>query len=83
MMRWRNQANDILDRISEIKNGYKSIWSNVELRREKDFINIISNSVNSIKIDDLKTQFLTSLSDSESEEIDIISYNSWLRNYLK
>lgn len=83
MMRWLNQANDILDRISEIKNGYKSILSNVELRREKDFINIISNSVNSIKIDDLKTQFLTSLSDSESEEIDIISYNSWLRNYLK
>jgi tetratricopeptide (TPR) repeat protein len=83
MMRWRNQANDILDRISEIKNGYKSILSNVELKREMDFVNIISNSVNSININDLKTQFLTSLSDSESEEIDIISYNSWLRNYLK
>jgi hypothetical protein len=82
-MRWRNQANDILDRISEIKNGYKSILSNVELKREMDFVNIISNSVNSININDLKTQFLTSLSDSESEEIDIISYNSWLRNYLK
>ena len=50
--------------------------------REKEMIDIISKKVHNEDIVEDKKKLLDYMSDSDSEDIDIISYNSWIRNNL-
>ena len=45
-------------------------------------INIISKKINDEDIADDKKRILSYMSDYDSEDLDIISYNLWLRNNL-
>jgi hypothetical protein len=45
-------------------------------------IDIISKKVHNEDIVEDKKKLLDYMSDSDSEDIDIISYNSWIRNNL-
>ena len=45
-------------------------------------INIIFKKINNEDIEDDKKTILSSMSDYDSEDLDIISYNSWLINNL-
>ena len=46
-------------------------------------IDIISKKVNHEKVLEDKTNLLFSMSDSDSEDIDIISYNIWIKENIK
>jgi hypothetical protein len=45
-------------------------------------IDIISKKINNEKVVKDETNLLSCISGSDSEDIDIISYNSWLKEYI-
>ena len=51
-----------------------------EYVRDREMINIISKKINHEDVVDDKKRILSSMSDYDSEDLDIISYNSWLKN---
>ena len=53
-----------------------------ECVRDREMINIISKKINHENIADDKKRLLSCMSDYDSEDLDIISYNLWLRNNL-
>ena len=45
-------------------------------------IDLIFKKINNEDIVDYKDDLLSSMSDSDSEDIDIIDYNSWLKEHI-
>ncbi len=67
------------DKITNINNNYKSSLLEEYHIREKIMIDIISKKINNENVVADKTNLLSCMSESDSEDIDIISYNNWLR----
>ena len=53
-----------------------------ECIRDREMINIIFKKINNEGVVNDKKRILSSMSDYDSEDLDIISYNMWLRNNL-
>ena len=70
------------DKITTINKDYKSLLLEENYIREKKMIDLIFKKINNEKVLEDKTNLLSYMSDSDSEDIDIISYNSWLRNNM-
>ena len=47
--------------------------------RDREMINIISKKINDEDIVDDKKRILSCMSDYDSEDLDIISYNNWIK----
>lgn len=82
IIRFKNGYNDIIDKIEDIRKNYKQLLLEEEYVRDKEIINIISKKINDEDIANDKKRILSSMSDYDSEDLDIISYNIWLRNNL-
>ena len=76
-------SNKNLDnKFKDIKKNYKSLLEEENHLREKIMIGLLSKKVHNEDIVEDKKKLLDYMSDSDSEDIDIISYNSWIRNNL-
>jgi len=79
MIRIDNLDYDILERIKKIKIKYHDLLLNTNYTRENEIVNILQKLANKLPIGKFKDKFLKLLSDNESDELDIISYNRWLK----
>ena len=82
IIRFKNGHHYIIDKIEDIRKNHKQLLLDEEYVRDREMINIISKKINHEDIADDKKKILSSMSDTESEDLDIISYNIWLRNNL-
>jgi len=82
IIRFKNGQHDILDKIKDIRKNHKQLLLDEVYVRDREMINIISKKINYEGIVDDKKRILSSMSDYDSEDLDIISYNMWLRNNL-
>jgi tetratricopeptide (TPR) repeat protein len=80
IIRSKNGQHDIIDKIKDIRKNHKQLLLDEEYVRDREMINIISKKINHEDIADDKKRILSSMSDYDSEDLDIISYNSWLKN---
>ena len=80
IIRSKNGQHDIIDKIKDIRKNHKQLLLHKEYVRDRDMINIIYKKINYEDIVDDKKRILSSMSDYDSEDLDIISYNSWLKN---
>ena len=80
IIRSKNGQHDIIDKIKDIRKNHKQLLLDEEYVRDREMINIISKKINYEVIADDKKRILSSMSDYDSEDLDIISYNSWLKN---
>lgn len=82
IIRFKNGHHYIIDRIEDIRKNHKQLLLDEEYFRDREMINIISKKMNDEDIADDKKRILSTMSDYDSEDLDIISYNIWLRNNL-
>ena len=82
IIRFKNGKHDIIDKIKDIRRNHKQLLLDEEYVRDREMINIISKKINHEDIVDDKKRILSYMSDYDSEDLDIISYNIWLRNNL-
>ena len=76
-------SNKNLDnKFKDIKKNYKSLLEEGNHLRENIMIALLSKKVHNEDSVEDKKKLLDYMSDSDSEDIDIISYNSWIRNNL-
>ena len=74
-----SSKNIINEKIKSIKNDYKDLLNDENHIREKKIIDLISEKNNNkLNVND-KIKFLSYITDSESEDIDILSYNIWVK----
>ena len=82
IIRFKNGYHDIIDKIEVIRKKHKQLLLDEEYVRDREMINIISKKINDEDVADDKKRILSFMSDYDSEDLDIISYNIWLRNNL-
>ena len=82
IIRFKNGYHDIIDKIEVIRKKHKQLLLDEEYVRDIEMINIISKKINDGDVADDKKRILSFMSDYDSEDLDIISYNIWLRNNL-
>jgi len=82
IIRFKNGQHDIINKIEDIRSNYQQLLLNEDCVRDREMINILSKKINDEDIVDDKKRILSCMSDYDSEDLDIISYNSWLRNNL-
>ena len=83
MIRMLVSNKNLHDKITSINKNYKSLLLEEKYKRDRRMIDIISKKVNNEKVLEDKTNLLSSMSDSDSEDIDIISYNIWIKENIK
>ena len=78
MIRMIVSNKNLNDKITRIESDYKSLLLEENYIREKKMIDLIFKKISDGDVVDNKEDLLSSMSDSDSEDLDIISYNSWL-----
>jgi len=71
------------DKIIQIHKDYKSLLLEEHHIREKKMIDLIFKKIHNDDIEVNKKDLLSIMSDSDSEDIDIISYNIWIKEKIK
>ena len=82
LIRFKNGQHDIIQKIEDIRKNHQQLLLDEECVRDREIINIISKKINHDDIVDDKKRILSYMSDYDSEDLDIISYNLWLKNNL-
>ena len=82
MIRIMLSNKNLNDKIRTIKKDYNSLLLEENYIREKKMIDLIFKKINNEDIVNYKDDLLSSMSDSDSEDIDIIGYNSWLKEHI-
>ena len=77
-----NQEEIIEEKIEFIRGEYKSILSDKEFKRDNEVIDLISRLIYDKEIDGDVKRILTYLSDDDSRDLDIISYNDWMKELI-
>jgi len=67
------------NKFKDIKKNYKSLLEEENHLREKIMIGLLFKKINNEDIEGDKEKLLSYMSDYDSEDIDIISYNIWLK----
>mgnify|MGYP001383483064 CR=1 FL=1 len=70
------------DKIMNINKHYKSLLLEKHHIREKKMIDLIFNKINDCDVLENKEDLLSIISDSDAEDIDIISYNIWIKENI-
>ncbi len=71
------------DKIIRIESDYKSLLLEENYIREKKMIDLIFKKISDGDVVDNKEDLLSSMSDSDSKDLDIISYNIWIKENIK
>jgi len=83
MIRMLVSNKNLDDKIAGINKNYKSLLLEENYIREKKMIDLIFMKISDGDVVDNKEDLLSSMSDSDSEDIDIISYNIWIKENIK
>jgi len=83
MIRMLVSNKNLNDKITNIKKEYKSLLLEKHHIREKKMIDLIFKKISDGDVVDNKEDLLSSMSDSDSEDLDIISYNMWIKENIK
>ena len=83
MIRMIVSNKNLNDKITRIESDYKSLLLEENYIREKKMIDLIFKKVSDGDVVDNKEDLLSSMSDSDSEDLDIISYNIWIKENIK
>ena len=83
MIRMMLSNKNLDDKIAGINKNYKSLLLEENYIREKKMIDLIFKKISDGDVVDNKEDLLSSMSDSDSEDIDIISYNIWIKENIK
>jgi hypothetical protein len=70
------------EKINEIKNNYNTLLKTENHYRDTMFLELISKKLNSGDFEKDKDVFLSNITDEESKELDIIGYNSWVKEHI-
>jgi hypothetical protein len=80
IIRWElGQEERILGQIDFINSEYKKILIEDHMKRDAEVIELISLKANKASISDKIAVISSAMSDEESRDSDIISYNDWLK----
>ena len=71
------------DKIIILKSDYKSLLLEENYIREKKMIDLILKKIHYDNIEAEKKYLLSIMSDSDSEDIDILSFNLWIKENIK
>ena len=82
MIRMMLSNKNLNDKITSIKKDYDTLLLEENHIREKKMIDLIFKKISDGDVVDNKEDLLSSMSDSDSEDIDIISYNSWMKEHI-
>ena len=82
MIRMQVSDKNLNDKIIKINKDYKSLLLEKQYIREKQMLDIISKKINHEDIVVEKMNLISCISASDSEDIDIISYNSWVNEHI-
>ena len=83
MIRMIVSNQNLNDKITLIESDYKSLLLEENYIREKKMIDLIFKKISDGDVVDNKEDLLSSMSDSDSEDLDIISYNIWIKENIK
>ena len=83
MIRMMLSNKNLKDKITRVNKDYKSLLLEKHYIREKKMIDLIFKKISDGDVVDNKEDLLSSMSDSDSEDIDIISYNIWIKENIK
>ena len=83
MIRMMLSNKNLNDKITSIKKDYDTLLLEENHIREKKMIDLIFKMIHKDDIEVEKKDLLSIMSDSESEDIDIISYNIWIKENIK
>ena len=83
MIRMIVSNKNLNDKITRIESDYKSLLLEENYIREKKMIDLIFKKISDGDVVDNKEDLLSSMSDSDSEDLDIISYNIWIKENIK
>ena len=83
MIRMIVSYKNLNDKITTINNDYKSLLLEEKYIREKKMLDLIFKKISDGDFVDNKEDLLSSMSDSDSEDLDIISYNIWIKENIK
>jgi len=83
MIRMMLSNKNLNDKITSINKNYKSLLLEENYIRENKMIDLIFKKIGDGDVVDNKEDLLSSMSDSDSEDIDIISYNIWIKENIK
>ena len=83
MIRMMLSNKNLNDKITSIKKDYDTLLLEENHIREKKMIDLIFKKIGDGDVVDNKEDLLSSMSDSDSEDIDIISYNIWIKENIK
>ena len=70
------------EKINEIKNNYNTLLKTENHYRDTMFLELISKKLNSGDFEKDKDVFLSNITDEESKVLDIIGYNSWVKEHI-
>ena len=79
MIRMLVSNKNLNDKITSINKNYKSLLLEENYIRDKKMIDLIFKKISDGDVVDNKEDLLSSMSDSDSEDLDIISYNIWIK----
>ena len=82
MIRMMLSNKNLNDKITSIKKDYDTLLLEENHIREKKMIDLIFKKISDGDVVDNKEDLLSKMSDSDSEDIDIISYNSWMKEHI-
>ena len=82
MIRMMLSNKNLNDKITSIKKDYDTLLLEENHIREKKMIDLIFKMIHNDYIEVEKKDLLSIMSDSESEDIDIISYNIWIKENI-
>ena len=82
MIRMLVSNKELNKKITHIKKDYNLLLLEKHHIREKKMIDLIFKKINNDNIEVNKKDLLSIISDSDAEDIDIISYNSWIKEYI-
>ena len=71
-----------LGKINEIKDNYSALLKTESHYRDRMFLELIAKKLNSGDFEKDKDIFLSNITDEESKELDIIGYNSWVKEHI-
>lgn len=76
---YKNSEKNMLDKINDIKDNYSVLLKTENHLRDAMFLGLISKKIVGGDFEKDKSIFLSNISEKDSNELDIIGYNNWVK----
>jgi hypothetical protein len=76
---YKNSEKNMLEKINDIKDNYSVLLKTENHLRDAMFLGLISKKIVGGDFEKDKSIFLSNISEKDSNELDIIGYNNWVK----